>query len=364
MKNYCLVVLVTIMLTSCATQKTTYAPGSSNKEMPASKKVSHTLFLIGDAGISKNEKGNKTLHSFKNKLDKADENSTAIFLGDNIYPAGLPDEKDSKEKYAVAKSYLDAQIETLEDFKGRPIFIPGNHDWYSEGLKGLSRQEKYLKKKLKQKNSFLPKNGCPITEEKVNDKLTIIVIDTEWYLTNWNKHPTMNDNCEIKSRAKFWEEVESVIKKNRNKTTVIALHHPMFTYGPHGGQFSLKQQFFQGHYKFPLPVLGTFINVLRKTSGASPADVQNKRYTDFKNRMITLAQYSEKVIFVSGHEHTLQYIKENNTPQIISGAGAKQGAARVINGSQFSTGEQGYAALDVYEDGSSQVRYYGAREMK
>lgn len=360
MKNYYLVVLCSLLLTNCATQKTKYANGVSKEQTTTTKEVSHTVYLIGDAGLSEEKKPSTALKLFKSKLNKADENSTAIFLGDNIYPAGLPDKKDFPIEHNQAKSYLDAQIGTLENFDGRPLFIPGNHDWYSDGLKGLNRQEEYVKKKLKQKNPFLPENGCPITQIKVNDQLTIIVIDTEWYLTNWDKHPTMNDNCEIKSRAKFWEEVEGAIKKNRDKTTLIAMHHPMFSYGPHGGQFSMRQQLFQGHSKFPLPVIGTFINVLRKTSGASPADVQNKRYTEFKNRMVTLAQYSEKVIFASGHEHTLQYIKENNTPQIVSGAGAKNGVVRVLNGSQFATGEMGYAALEIYTDGSSQVRYFGA----
>ncbi len=360
MKNYSIVVLCSILLTNCATQKTKYADGFSNEEIPSSKVVAHTVYLIGDAGLSTENKPNVALKLFKSKLNKATENSTAIFLGDNIYPAGLPDENEFPKEYNQAKSYLDAQIGTLENFDGRPLFIPGNHDWYSEGLKGLKRQEKYVKKKLKQKKPFLPENGCPITEVKVNDQLVIVVIDSEWYLANWNKHPTMNDNCEIKSRAKFWEEVEGVIKKNRDKTTLIALHHPMFSYGPHGGQFSLKQQLYPANNGIPLPILGSFINVLRKTSGASPEDIQNKRYTEFKNRMVTLAQYSEKVIFTSGHEHTLQYIKEHNIPQIVSGAGAKNGAVRLLNGSKFATGKKGYATLEIYIDGSSQVRYFGA----
>ena len=77
-----------------------------------------------------------------------------------------------------------------------------------------------------------------------------------------------------------------------------------------------------------------------------------------------MAQYSENVIFASGHEHTLQYIKENNTPQIVSGGGAKEGAARLINGSQFAYGGMGYATLEVYKDGSSRVRYFGLDQDK
>jgi len=362
MKKFCLAAFGLVFLTNCATQKAKYAKGMSDEITSKGKEVSHTVYLIGDAGLSDGSKPNKALTSFKRKLTTANKSSTAVFLGDNIYPAGLPSKKNAPVAYEQAKGYLDAQLSTLQNFKGRPLFIPGNHDWYSEGLKGLERQEKYVRKNLKQKKPFLPENGCPIAVRKVSDDLVILVVDTEWYLTNWDKHLTMNDNCEIKSRAKFWEEIESIIKKNRDKTTLITMHHPMFSYGHHGGQFSMKQQFFQGGSKVPLPIIGTLINVLRKTSGASSADIQNKRYTEFKNRMVTLAQYSEKVIFASGHEHTLQYIREHNTPQIVSGAGAKEGATRLLNGSEFSTGQMGYAILEVYTDGSSQVKFYGVED--
>jgi len=359
MKNYYLVVIYLLLLTACATQKVKYDVGHSLSVDKPISEVAHTVYLIGDAGLSPQSGMNKALQLFKAKLDVANQNSTAIFLGDNIYPAGLPRKKDKPSAYKNATHQLDAQLATLENFKGRALFIPGNHDWYSNGLEGLARQEKYINKKLKQKKPFLPENGCPLTQLKINDQLTIIVVDTEWYLTNWDKHPTMNDNCEIKSRAKFWIELEGMIKKNSDKTTIIAMHHPMFTYGSHGGQFSMKQQLFQGQSKFPLPVISSFINLLRKTSGASPADVQNKRYSEFKNRMVTLAQYSKKVIFASGHEHTLQFIKEQNTPQIVSGSGAKKGAARLLNGSKFATGEMGYAELKIFYDGSSEVIFKG-----
>ena len=57
--------------------------------------------------------------------------------------------------------------------------------------------------------------------------------------------------------------------------------------GSHGGQFSLKKQIFPLEQKIPLPVIGSFINLLRKTSGASPQDIQNKQYTAYVKRMKT-----------------------------------------------------------------------------
>ncbi len=362
MKKYYLVLFITVFLTNCATYKTKYAEADPIDRSGEDKGVSHTFYLIGDAGLSPLGGMNPVLLAFRDELGKADKNSTAIFLGDNIYPAGMPGKKGATLAYKTAKSHLDAQIKTLEDFQGRPMFLPGNHDWYNEGPKGLERQEKYIKKQIESKDPFLPENGCPMEVVKVNDDLAVIAIDTEWYLTDWDRFPTMNDDCSIKSRTKFWEEVEGAIKKNRDKTTIIALHHPMFTYGVHGGEFSMRQQLYPSSKKVPLPIFGTLINMLRKTTGASTTDIQNKRYKEFRKRMITLAQYSEKVVFASGHEHTLQYIVEQNTPQIVSGSGAKKGATRLLGGSKFSTGSKGYAVLQVYKDGSSSVTYYGISE--
>ena len=362
MKKYYSSLLILLFITSCATYSTKYVDEKYAVDVKELKEISHTFYLIGDAGLSPMGSMNPALKIFKDKLDKADKNSTAIFLGDNIYPAGLPDPKDSTVAYLTAKNHLDAQLKTLDDFKGRPLFIPGNHDWYTEGLVGLEREENYIKKALKHKNPFLPENGCPIDVIEIGDDVAIITIDTEWYLTNWDKRPDMNDKCDIKSREKFLLELEDAIKDYRDRTTVIAMHHPSSSYGPHGGQYSLRKQFYPKELPFPIPVLGTFINVLRNTSGASVEDLNNKRYRELMNRITTLAQFSDRVVFASGHEHSLQYIVENNTPQIVSGSGAKEGTTKLVNGSQFNTGKMGYATLEVYTDGSSRVRFYGVAE--
>lgn len=359
MKKHYIIVLLLVMVYSCATYEAKYETPFNNSQIFKDKEVEHTFYLIGDAGKSPMGDLNPALKIFKSKLSKANKNSTAIFLGDNIYPAGFPAKKDDVLGNELAKNHLDAQLSTVKDFKGKTIFIPGNHDWYSNGLEGLEREEKYIQKALDNKKVFLPDNGCPIEKVEVSDDIIVIAIDTEWYLTNWDKHPTMNDDCEIKDRGRFFEELEGLIKKNIDKTTIIALHHPMFTYGSHGGQFSFKRHIYPSGGKVPLPVLGTMANVLRKTSGATIEDQSNKIYNQLKNRIVTLAQYSEKVIFASGHEHTLQYIEENGIPQIVSGSGAKTGAAKLLNGSKFSTGQMGYSILKVYKDGSSSVDFYG-----
>lgn len=351
--------LCAVGLTGCATYKSKYAEPLAPLAEQGNKEVSHTFYLIGDAGLSPMGGMNPVLAGLAERLKEAPENSTALFLGDNSYPAGLPDPTDSTKAYMRAKNHLDAQLNALQGYKGNPIFIPGNHDWYNQGLEGLERQQEYVRAALHEKEAFLPKNGCPIEVKVINDDVAVIFLDTEWYLTNWDKHPKMNDKCEIKSREKFFLELEDAIKDHKDRTTLIAMHHPMTSYGNHGGQYSLKQHLYPTKLPVPLPVLGTFINVLRRTTGASITDLQNKRYLELRKRITTLAQYSDRVIFAAGHEHTLQYIVENNIPQIVSGSGAKKGESRLLNGSRFSTGHRGYAVLEVYTDGSSKVAFFG-----
>ncbi len=345
--------LIALLSSACATYSPQYLDSNWKNDLPK-KEIAHSFYLIGDAGNSPLGTSSKALEAFKKALSKASKHSTAIFLGDNVYPNGFPEKGDEKRKFA--KHQLNIQTAVVEDFKGKTIFIPGNHDWYS-GIKGLKRQEDFIEDKLG-KNTFLPENGCPIEKVDISDEVVLIVIDSEWYLTDWNEHPTINDDCEIKTRIRFFDELEGEIKKAQGKTTLIAVHHPMFTNGSHGGQYS-----FSSHLT-PLPVLGTIKNIIRKTGGVTTVDVQNKLYGEFRERVITLSQENDKVVFLSGHDHNLQYIFKDNLPQIISGSGSKISATRNVGKGQFSYGTPGYAVLDVYADGASHVRFYSVEDSK
>jgi len=353
------ILLSSILLTNCATYNLQYNREVENWNTNNSEKnyeIDHTFYLIGDAGNAKASEELTHLNILKNELSSAKENTTVLFLGDNIYEKGMP--KKSHPERALAEHRLNAQINLVTNFKGQPIFIPGNHDYYSNGIKGLERQATYIKEKLKDKNSFLPKNGCPLKKVEISNDIVLIIVDSQWYLENWDNNPTMNDNCDIKTRKYFFQEFESLIKKNATKTTLIAIHHPMFSNGSHGGQYSFRKQFYPVNTKIPLPLIGTMANLLRKTSGISPQDMMNPFYLELKKRLVTISQKSEKSIFISGHEHNLQYIVKDNKPQIVSGSGSKTSAVRTINGSQFSYGGLGYAKVVVYKNGASWVYYY------
>ncbi len=343
-----------VLLTSCATYNAQFSNENKVSNKNNSSKIDHTFYLIGDAGNSTLTKNSPALDYLNSHIKDASENATLLFLGDNVYETGIP--KKSSKEYPLAKRRIEAQTSIAKKFAGKSIFIPGNHDWYN-GLKGLKREENLVEKALGKK-SFLPQNGCPLEKVNISKDIVLIIVDTHWYLTNWDNHPTINDNCEIKTRTKFLDEFEGLIKKSRGKTTIIAMHHPMFTNGPHGGKYS-----FGSHMK-PLPVLGTVKNLIRKSSGISNTDIQNKKYNKLKKHLVTISQENDKTIFVSGHEHSLQYIVQDNLPQIISGSGSKTTATKLTGETKFTYGEQGFAKLDVFKDGSSKVSFYTVKDNK
>ncbi|MDO5614939.1 MAG: metallophosphoesterase [Cruoricaptor ignavus] len=357
--NSILGILISLLwLQSCASYKLQKGK-DLNESVDYSSPISHQMFLIGDAGNADEPQALQTLAFLKNKLDSADKNSMLIFLGDNIYPLGMP--KKSSKDYPLAKIKLENQLAITKNYKGKTLVIPGNHDWY-HGLKGLQAQEEAVIKYLKDKKSFLPKSGCPVETININNDIKLIAIDTQWYVTDWNKEPNINKNCEITTRFDFLTELDSQIKKNQNKTIVIALHHPVITAGNHGNFTSLREQLFLFNKNIPLPIVATFINVLKNASGASNADLSNKHYTELANSIKNLIQNNENVILISGHDHNLQYLEEGNIKQILSGAGSKTNPVTLINETDFSYGKSGFAILNFRENGSADTEFYSTQD--
>ncbi len=369
--------LTLLFLASCANYK--IHPREENARLSSTEPstnlaLQHTVFLIGDAGDATDVEANSAVKTLEKHLEQASENSSVLFLGDNIYPVGLSP-KSKKEKRAVGESHLDAQINILKNFAGQPIFIPGNHDWYKYGVKGLDRQERYLEKHINRNrgiedddddnwgNYFLPDEGCSGPEiVEVNDKLIIVVIDSQWWLSNWDKVPNINDGCEIRTRAAFAQAFKDAIRKNKEKNIVVALHHPLYSNGIHGGKTSLKNHIFplesliHGFY-LPLPVLGTVAQGLRATIG-SRQDIVNSFFREMREDLIDPAEEHGEFIFVSGHEHSLQYFQKRGQHFVISGAGSKNSTTTGGNQVSFAYGNEGFSKIDFYEDGSAWLEFW------
>ena len=342
----------TTLFVSCATFHEQMGRDFSNNMIDNENNADllHEIVVVGDAGNADEPKGKQLLQTVERYLKNDSLPKTLLFMGDNIYPLGMPKKDEKHRKKAEMK--IDAQIALAQYVNGKTIFLPGNHDWY-HGLDGLIRQKDYVKKQLG-KNAYLPKKYEAIDVVEINDQLSIITVDSEWFIQNWDKHSKINEESFIKTREDFFEEFRSLVNKNQNKITLVAIHHPMRTNGSHGGYFSLRNHVYP-YKKVLLPVLGSVGNYLRKTTGASPADMQHTYYRMLVDRLETITKDQEQVVFVSGHEHNLQYIEDDGIKQLISGAGSKTEEARSVQPTSYSLGNLGFATLKVYENNKVDV---------
>jgi calcineurin-like phosphoesterase family protein len=172
----------------------------------AVQKTAFTVFLIGDAGAPSLIHQEPTLALLQSQLELCGENSMIFFLGDNIYPKGLPE--PTHPKYAIAEKRLLEQLEILKKFKGKIVFISGNHDW-NKGRKGgydaMMRQQKYLDAYFENETNYLPRNGCPgPVELNINEFLTIVVINTQWWVHGGKKPIGAEQGCSVDMNMNFF----------------------------------------------------------------------------------------------------------------------------------------------------------------
>ncbi len=361
LKRGCLLILFIILVSSCATYAPQFKENDFKPVFPSQKEVEKTFYLVGDAGLSPMGGKSDALTAFNKYLQKhPSKDDYTLFLGDNIYPGGMDPEEDSNR--AFSENMINAQYESVKDFNGTVYFIPGNHEWYNGGVPGVKREENYIEKIFGGIDAFKPSNGCPLESIPITDNIQLIMIDTQWYLEDWNSHPSINENCEIKSRDKLFIDIQQELENHQNKTIVFAMHHPMLTNGSHGGYFGASRHLYPTQQNWPLPFLTSLVIQIRSQGGVSIQDRYNELYNNLMIRLKNTTLNSDRLVFVSGHEHTLQYLEEDGVKQIVSGSGSKNSYASLGKNGLFSSGAQGFAVLTVFTDGSSWVQYYIANE--
>lgn len=312
---------------------------------------SQKVFLIGDAGEPKNP--DKNLDLLREKLQSASENDFLIFLGDNLYPKGLPGIEDPDRKEMENK--LIPQLEVMKSFPGKTYMIPGNHDWAQGRKYGWERaleMEKFMREYFQGDDVFLPIGGCPgPIEIPMDAKSTLIILNTQYFLHGWDK-PDVESPCENKSTLESLVDLKSMVERNKGKHILIAGHHPMFTYGEHHGNFSFKSQL------TPLPVLGSIQPLFRRFIG-NIQDNTHPKYRAIMKQILAAMDEADNVVYAAGHEHSLQFIQKEGHHFIVSGSGSKITHVKQGKDSQFAKKEQGFAILDLKDSGDASVEYWG-----
>lgn len=312
---------------------------------------SQRIYLIGDAGEPKSPDAN--LQLLESKFSDATEEDFLIFLGDNLYPKGLPGKENPKRSEMEDK--LIPQLEVMKRFPGKAYIIPGNHDWAQGkkyGYDYVLNMGQFIREYFNGEDIFLPTGGCPgPVEIPMNEKAALIILDTQYFLYGWDK-PGEEDNCANKSTIEALEDLREMVKRNRGKHILIAAHHPVYTYGEHRGHFSFKDQI------IPLPVLGSIQPLFRRFIG-NIQDVTHPKYRAIMKQVIAAMNEAEHVVYACGHEHSLQLIENDGHHFIVSGSGSKATHVKKGKASRFAKSEQGFAILELADTGTASVSYWG-----
>ena len=315
---------------------------------PDTSVVVYSVFLIGDA--RKAYQDSALLHMLKSNLSEAGENSTVIFLGDNSQPNGLPD--SAHKTWDVAKNSLLAQLHLIDNYKGKVIFIPGNHDWANgqkQGLSHVRNQQKFIERYLKEKETFLPKKGAPgPVEIQLTKDVVLIIIDSHWWF-----HENKKSYSGIEDEADLFVQIHDAVSRNSQRKIIFATHYPLFSVGNHGGHFPLSYNLFplldvNPNLYIPLP--GFIYTGYRKFLG-SRYDLPNPHYKLLKEKLLESFKGHDNLIYVAGHEHNLQWVDTLSIHHIISGSAGITSWVSRSRKTDYAQAATGFARLDFYENG-------------
>jgi len=359
---------LSLLIVSCTATKPWHSEEYENwkNQVPEREAVlEYQLFLIGDTGEPVLDGEDPVLVLLEEMLLETGDNSSIVFLGDNIYSDGLePEPVEAKE---LAEKKLTKTLSSMHEYEGQAFFVAGNHDWYSN-FEGLQLQEEFINQYGPVKNlSFHPQSGCPGPEEVVlNDRLVLALIDSEWFLAEETQEYAAQEGCEIQTAEESMTELRRLAFEHKDKTLVVAVHHPFFSNGRHGGYFTAKQHIFplteiNRKLWFPLPGLGS-LYVLLRNLGVSDEDMGGSRNKTYRRQVLDAVSDHPNVITAAGHDHNLQFFDVDGTVHIVSGSGSKTSKARKGKQAGFAFSDKGFVIVKFYNDGSIWAEYVTSEE--
>ena len=360
----CIIQAIQLTSAGCSHTKPYYHPEIPDIERSARETegaLRYRLLFLGDGGApSPNEPVLKTLGEWAQK-DAA--KTSIVFLGDNMYPEGMTERRKHE-----ATERLGPQLSVIKDAGVHGLFIPGNHDWASggaEGYRALLAQEKFINDALAGEQNFLPPGGSPgpvaLELPKVNPVVRLIVLDTQWWIHQHEK-PEKSPETVI---------AELIALLDTELPVIVLGHHPLQSYGPHGGYFDWKAHLFPTRALkewlwIPIPIIGSVHPYARKYFYKFDQDIGSALYDNLiaqLNRTFSARksthQTTSLLIYASGHEHSLQVLKGETVDYIlVSGAAASRKVTEVMSGENtlFAHEHTGFMAVDFFTNGKVLLR--------
>lgn len=356
----CILQMVHLTFVGCSHTTPYYhpdLPSNAKQDTISDSSLLYRILLIGDGGQPKSDE--PVLSTLKTWAQKEPEKTSIVFLGDNMYPDGMTEERQHE-----ASTRLDPQIEVVTSTKSHGLFIPGNHDWTNgdeEGYQAILAQEDYINKALTRTPKFLPQGGTPgpsvLDLPEITPVVRVIVLDTQWWL-HQNDKP-----------QKAIETIISELKDtlDTDLPVVVVGHHPLQSYGSHGGFYDWKAHLFplrelEKWLWVPVPIVGSLYPLSRWYIVRHVQDLSNSKYKEMVSQLNTVFAASKRtplLIYASGHEHSLQVLKGETTDYLlISGLGSSEKATEVGHGvnTLFAHQHSGFMAVDFLSDGRILLR--------
>ncbi|MBW3627941.1 MAG: metallophosphoesterase [Gemmatimonadetes bacterium] len=319
---------------------------------PNPNEVDRVLFLLGDAGIARMEthplltRLQQDIEQWAGQLGR-DSAVSLLVLGDNVYPLGL--HPPGTPQYPADSSVVMGQVRLVAGPMARErdviqYFLAGNHD---VGLK--QDREGYVRLRLFEDFLFKARaetgastylvpvagTGGPYVLDW-GPSIRLIFLDTPWWLLQ-------ADEAE---RMRVLASLDDAMRTAGSRRVIFAAHHPLRTAGPHGGAVSFWS------------TLG--LQYLLVRSGAILQDLTSVPYRRLERGLRSIFQrYDPPLLFVGGHEHSLQVIEavEPSDPRytLVSGSGSKVSEVGTVDGLRYARSALGYMRLVIEKDGDVSV---------
>jgi hypothetical protein len=342
------------------------AGSAAPPESPFAEGV-ETLLLVGDAGDPAAEE--PVLSAVAREAAKDPERTLVVFLGDNLYPNGLPLEHDSQR--GEGERRLAAQADAALAVGARVLFLPGNHDWdgmREDGLASVLREERFLASRSS-RLLFAPGGGCPgPLLLPTGTGTTLAVLDTQWWLHHEGPRP---EGGSAPCAARSAEEAVAQLREAAQRGPLALLtHHPLASGGPHGGRSKdWKAHFFPlrdaaPSLWVPLPGLGSLWVAYRGSRGTGQ-DFASRRYRKLRSDLATALDGHPVLFQASGHDHSLQVL-EAPVPVarwvLVSGSGIFPRGTVVskIPSTRFATTKAGFFRVRLGRGGPPRLTAFEA----
>ena len=297
--------------------------------------IETTVFLIGDAGEPDPRIYPRVLDSLKRQATEAPGRTIVVFLGDNVYPSGVP--VDSTLTWPDARRRLADQINAIPQ-GARGIFIPGNHDWDQGGPYGLYQvrlQERTIANIAGGRDiRMLPGNGCPGPVAFEAGRLRLIAMDPQWWLHEYivrDDKSTCNTNVRGVTSA-----LRDLVKTTADgRVSIVVGHHPLMTGGEHGGYCGITGPF--------------------RRLGGYAQDILSSTNRRMRDSLEAAFIAKPPILYAAGHDHNLQLMRGSPYVQYlaVSGAGSddKVSCAVYMRESYYvSQHRTGFMRVDILRD--------------